>query len=110
MGVAAKRRRRRPPAEGPVKVTAVIPATPSNIGVFQLAVISVLTTGYGVGAADSLAYGVILQAVEIATAVALGLPALVREGMSWSDVRLRALSAAPVRLQPKSRESEGARA
>jgi phosphatidylinositol alpha-mannosyltransferase len=43
---------------------------------------------------------VILQAVEIATAVGLGLPALVREGMSWSDVRLRALSAAPVRLQP----------
>jgi phosphatidylinositol alpha-mannosyltransferase len=87
-----------------VNVTAVVPATPSNIGVFQLAVISVLSTGYGVGAADALAYGVILQAVEIATAVALGLPALVREGMSWSDVRLRALSAAPVRLQPKRRQ------
>ena len=57
-----------------VNVTAVVPATPSNIGVFQLAVISVLTTGFGVGAADALAYGVILQAVEIATAVALGLP------------------------------------
>ena len=55
-----------------VNVTAVIPATPSNIGIFQLAVISVLTTGYGVGAADALAYGVILQGVEIATAVALG--------------------------------------
>ena len=87
-----------------VNVTAVVPATPSNIGVFQLAVISVLTTGYGVGAADALAYGVILQAVEIATAVGLGLPALVREGMSWSDVRLRALSAAPVRLHLKPRE------
>ncbi len=87
-----------------VNVTAVVPATPSNIGVFQLAVISVLTTGYGVGAADALAYGVILQGVEIATAVALGVPALVREGMSWSDVRLRALSAAPVRLQPRPRE------
>jgi phosphatidylinositol alpha-mannosyltransferase len=84
-----------------VNVTAVVPATPSNIGVFQLAVISVLTTGYGVSAADALAYGVILQAVEIATAVGLGLPALVREGMSWSDVRLRAMSAAPVRLQPQ---------
>jgi phosphatidylinositol alpha-mannosyltransferase len=84
-----------------VNVTAAVPATPSNIGVFQLAVISVLSTGYGVGAADALAYGVILQAVEIATAVGLGLPALVREGMTWSDVRLRAMSAAPVRLQPK---------
>jgi phosphatidylinositol alpha-mannosyltransferase len=83
-----------------VNVTAAIPATPSNIGIFQLAVISVLTTGFGVGAADALAYGVILQAVEITTAVALGLPALVREGMTWSDVRLRAMSAAPVRLKP----------
>jgi phosphatidyl-myo-inositol alpha-mannosyltransferase len=84
-----------------VNVTAVVPATPSNIGVFQLAVISVLTTGFGVGAADALAYGVILQAVEVATAVVLGLPALVREGLTWSDMRLRALSAAPVRLTPR---------
>ncbi len=89
-----------------VNVTAVVPATPSNIGVFQLAVISVLTTGFGVSAADALAYGVILQAVEIATAVALGLPALVREGVTWSDMRMRALSAAPVRLSP--RRSDGA--
>jgi phosphatidyl-myo-inositol alpha-mannosyltransferase len=84
-----------------VNVTAVVPATPSNIGVFQLAVISVLTTGFGVGAADALAYGVILQAVEVATAVVLGLPALVREGLTWSDMRLRALSASPVRLSPR---------
>jgi phosphatidylinositol alpha-mannosyltransferase len=84
-----------------VNVTAVVPATPSNIGVFQLAVISVLTTGFGVSAYDALAYGVILQAVEIATAVALGLPALVREGVTWSDMRMRALSAAPVRLSPR---------
>jgi phosphatidyl-myo-inositol alpha-mannosyltransferase len=83
-----------------VNVTAVVPATPSNIGVFQLAVISVLHTGFDVSTADALAYGVILQAVEIATAVALGLPALVREGLTWSDLRVQALSAAPVRLQP----------
>ena len=82
-----------------VNVTAVVPATPSNVGVFQLATISVLTTGFGVGFADALAYGVILQAVEVATAVALGLPALVREGVTWQDMRLRALSAAPVRLE-----------
>ena len=88
-----------------VNVTAVVPATPSNIGVFQLAVISVLTTGFGIGASDALAYGVILQAVEIATAVALGLPALVREGLSWSDMRVRALSAAPVRLTHKARQA-----
>jgi phosphatidyl-myo-inositol alpha-mannosyltransferase len=84
-----------------VNVTAVVPATPSNIGVFQLAVISVLHTGFGVSTADALAYGVILQAVEIATAVTLGVPALVREGLTWGDLRMQALSAAPVRLQPK---------
>jgi len=91
-----------------VNVTAVVPATPSNIGVFQLAVISVLSGGFGVAAADALAYGVILQAIEIATAVALGLPALVREGVTWSDMRLRALNAAPVRLSPRSRGAAGA--
>ncbi|HEX6153964.1 MAG TPA: glycosyltransferase [Solirubrobacterales bacterium] len=86
-----------------VNVTAVVPATPSNIGVFQLAVISVLHTGFGVSTPDALAYGVILQAVEIATAVALGLPALVREGLTWSDLRVQALSTAPVRLESKPR-------
>jgi phosphatidylinositol alpha-mannosyltransferase len=86
-----------------VNVTAVVPATPSNIGVFQLAVISVLHSGFGISTPDALAYGVILQAVEIATAVALGLPALVREGLTWGDLRMQALSTAPVRLEPEPR-------
>jgi phosphatidylinositol alpha-mannosyltransferase len=89
-----------------VNVTAVVPATPSNIGVFQLAVISVLHTGFGIGTADALAYGVILQAVEIATAVALGLPALVREGLTWGDLRVQALSASPVQLKPHPADRE----
>jgi phosphatidylinositol alpha-mannosyltransferase len=89
-----------------VNVTAVVPATPSNIGIFQLAIISVLHQGFGIPAADALAYGVVLQAVEIATAVALGVPALVREGVTWSDMRLRAMSAAPVEL-PKSPRARG---
>jgi phosphatidylinositol alpha-mannosyltransferase len=86
-----------------VNVTAVVPATPSNIGVFQLAVISVLHTGFGIDTDDALAYGVILQAVEITTAVALGLPALVREGLTWSDLRVQALSTTSVRLDPEPR-------
>lgn len=91
-----------------VNVTAVVPATPSNIGIFQLAIISVLHQGFGINAADALAYGVILQAVEIATAVALGVPALVREGVSWSDMRVRAMAAAPVQLseRPRARERQ----
>jgi phosphatidyl-myo-inositol alpha-mannosyltransferase len=86
-----------------VNVTAVLPATPSNVGVFQLAVLTVLAGGYGVPAAAALGYGIILQAVEVATAVVFGLPALIREGVSWRDVRTRALAAAPVELSPRSR-------
>jgi phosphatidyl-myo-inositol alpha-mannosyltransferase len=80
-----------------VNVTAALPATPSNLGVFQAACVAVLSA-YGVGKTDALAYGIILQAVEIATALAMGMPALVREGMTWKDLRLRALHAAPVEL------------
>jgi phosphatidylinositol alpha-mannosyltransferase len=82
-----------------VNVTAVLPATPSNLGVFQAACVAVLTA-YGVGAADALAYGIILQAVEIATAIVMGTPALVKEGLSWREVRLRAMHASPVELSP----------
>jgi phosphatidylinositol alpha-mannosyltransferase len=90
-----------------VNVTAAIPATPSNIGVFQAACVAVLSA-YHVGHADAFAYGIILQAVEIATAFALGTPALVREGMSWRDLRLRALHAAPVELTGAHRVRDAA--
>ena len=83
-----------------VNVTAVLPATPSNIGVFQIAVITVLTGAYGVPTAAALGYGIILQGVEVLTAVLFGLPALIREGVSWRDVRMRALAATPVELSP----------
>jgi phosphatidyl-myo-inositol alpha-mannosyltransferase len=85
-----------------VNVTAVLPATPSNVGVFQLAVLTVLAGGYGVPAASALGYGIILQAVEVVTAVVFGLPALIREGVSWRDVRMRALAATPVELPARS--------
>jgi phosphatidylinositol alpha-mannosyltransferase len=88
-----------------VNVTAVLPATPSNLGVFQAACVAVLSA-YGVSHADALAYGIILQAVEIATAVTMGMPALLREGMSWKDMRLRALHTAPVELQVSSRRTK----
>jgi phosphatidylinositol alpha-mannosyltransferase len=69
-----------------VNVTAVLPATPSNVGVFQAACLVVLAA-YGIGAGPALAYGIILQAIELLTALLLGLPALFREGMTWQDIR-----------------------
>ncbi len=90
-----------------VNVTAALPATPSNLGVFQAACVAVLSA-YGVGKTNALAYGIILQAVEIATAVAMGMPALLREGMTWRDLRLRAMYAAPVELGHAARRGEAA--
>jgi len=92
-----------------VNVTAALPATPSNLGVFQAACVAVLSA-YGVSKTNALAYGIILQAVEIATALAMGMPALVREGMTWKDLRLRALYASPVELPGSRRRTEAAEA
>jgi phosphatidylinositol alpha-mannosyltransferase len=91
-----------------VNVTAVLPLTPSNLGVFQAACLAVLTGAYGIDPAQALGYGIILQAVEIATAVVMGAPALVKEGLSWREVRLRALHTAPVSLSvpANAREAE----
>jgi phosphatidylinositol alpha-mannosyltransferase len=84
-----------------VNVTAVLPAAPSNLGVFQAACVAVLSGAYHVSPAAALAYGIVLQAVELTTALMIGMPALVKEGLSWRDVRLRALHAGPVRLDPR---------
>ncbi|MGA2453693.1 MAG: lysylphosphatidylglycerol synthase transmembrane domain-containing protein [Solirubrobacteraceae bacterium] len=69
-----------------VNLSAILPATPSNVGVFQAACLVVLAA-YGVGAGQGLAYGIILQAVEVVTAIGLGVPALLKEGLSWRDIR-----------------------
>jgi phosphatidyl-myo-inositol alpha-mannosyltransferase len=69
-----------------VNLSAILPATPSNVGVFQAACLVVLAA-YGVGAGQGLAYGIILQAVEVVTALILGVPALFKEGVSWQDIR-----------------------
>jgi phosphatidylinositol alpha-mannosyltransferase len=83
-----------------VNVTAVLPATPANVGVFQAACAAVLVGAYHVGAPEAIAYGIVLQAVEVATALIMGMPALIIEGLSWRDVRLRTMHASPVQLPP----------
>ncbi|MGH2835739.1 MAG: lysylphosphatidylglycerol synthase domain-containing protein [Solirubrobacteraceae bacterium] len=84
-----------------VNITAVLPATPANLGVFQAACAAVLHSGWHIGWGTGVAYGVILQAVEVATAILLGMPALLREGMSWREVRLRAMHSTPIKLPPR---------
>jgi phosphatidylinositol alpha-mannosyltransferase len=95
-----------------VNITAVLPATPANLGVFQAACAAVLHTGWHVGLGTGVAYGVILQAVEVTTAIAMGMPALLKEGMSWREVRMRAMHATPVKLpaRPSSSRRSGSTA
>jgi phosphatidylinositol alpha-mannosyltransferase len=88
-----------------VNVTAVLPVTPANLGVFQAATAAVLHTGWHVGFGAGVAYGVILQAVEVSTAVLMGMPALLKEGMSWREVKMRAMHATPVELAARPAQS-----
>jgi len=89
-----------------VNVTAALPATPSNLGVFQVACVAVLSGGFGVSTSDALAYGIVLQAVELATAFLMGMPALVGEGVSWREVRLRAMHTTPVVLPERESSTD----
>ena len=83
-----------------VNVTAVMPATPANAGVFQAACVAVLAGAYHVSLADAIAFGIVLQVIELTTALIMGLPALVNEGLSWREVRLRTMHASSVQLGP----------
>ncbi len=85
-----------------VNISAVLPATPANLGVFQAACAAVLHAGWHIPIATGVAYGVILQSVEVTTAILMGMPALLKEGMSWREVRLRAMHAAPIKLPVRS--------
>jgi phosphatidylinositol alpha-mannosyltransferase len=71
-----------------VNITAIVPVTPSNVGVFQAACIAVLAP-FHVHAGEALAYGLVLQAVEICCALAMGLPSLLIEGVSIAELRAR---------------------
>ena len=83
-----------------VNVTAVIPATPANVGVFQAACVAVLAGAYHISTPEAIAYGIVLQAVEVGAALIMGVPALLNEGLSWREVRRRTLYASPVKLGP----------
>jgi phosphatidylinositol alpha-mannosyltransferase len=69
-----------------VNITAIFPLTPSNIGVFQAACVAALVP-FGVHPGEAVACGLILQGVEIVCSLALGIPALLREGISWGELR-----------------------
>jgi phosphatidyl-myo-inositol alpha-mannosyltransferase len=69
-----------------VNITMLLPVTPGDIGVFQAAVAAVLHSGWGVPYSQGVAYGVVLQAAELVTAIMMGVPSLLKEGLSWRSI------------------------
>ncbi|MGI8885908.1 MAG: lysylphosphatidylglycerol synthase transmembrane domain-containing protein [Gaiellaceae bacterium] len=69
-----------------MNVATIIPLWPGNFGLVQAAVALPLRN-YGVAYATGFAFGLALQAIEIACGIALGLLALAREGISVAMLR-----------------------
>jgi len=81
-----------------MNVATIVPLWPGNVGLVQAAV-AVPLRNYGVPYATGFAFGLALQAIEMACGVGLGLIALAREGISFAVLR---------RMQPEEQSAENA--
>ncbi len=73
-----------------ITVAQSFPILPGNLVVFQAAAVVPLTASYGVGAADALAFSIVLQGTEMAVGVAVGFIFLLFEGVSFKQLRREA--------------------
>lgn len=69
-----------------MNIATIVPLWPGNVGLVQAAVALPLRN-YGVPYATGFAYGLALQAIEMACGIGLGLIALAREGVSVAMLR-----------------------
>ena len=69
-----------------MNIATIVPLWPGNVGLVQAAV-AVPLRNYGVPYATGFAFGLALQALEMACGVGLGLVALAREGISVAMLR-----------------------
>jgi uncharacterized protein (TIRG00374 family) len=69
-----------------MNIATIVPLWPGNVGLVQAAV-AIPLRNYGVPYATGFAYGLVLQALEMACGVGLGLIALAREGISFAVLR-----------------------
>ena len=81
-----------------MNVATIVPLWPGNVGLVQAAVALPLRN-YGVAYPVGFAYGIVLQAIEMACGVGLGLIAIAREGISVAMLR---------RMQDEQASSEDA--
>jgi hypothetical protein len=70
-----------------MNIATIVPLWPGNVGLVQAAVAIPLRNGSGIPVATGFAYGLALQALEMACGVGLGLLALAREGISLAVLR-----------------------
>ncbi len=69
-----------------MNVATIFPLWPGNIGLLQAAVALPLVQ-YGVAYSNGFAYGLVLQVLEMAVGVGVGLLFLAREGLSFANLR-----------------------
>jgi uncharacterized protein (TIRG00374 family) len=69
-----------------MNIATIVPLWPGNVGLVQAAV-AIPLRNYGVPYSTGFAYGLVLQALEMACGVGLGLIALAREGISFAVLR-----------------------
>ena len=73
-----------------ITLAQAFPVLPGNLLVFQAAAVVPLTASYGVGAAEALAFSVVLQATEAVVGVAIGFLFLIAEGVGFKQLRRQA--------------------
>jgi phosphatidylinositol alpha-mannosyltransferase len=70
-----------------INVAGALPATPGNVGVFQLATVIPLTVTYDIPKTTALAFSVGLQMIEGSIGLGVGSACLLREGLKFDQVR-----------------------
>ena len=90
---------------------SLVPATPGNVGTFQVAAVAALAT-YGVAAGPALAYALGLQALQLVVGIVAGLAAMSAQDMTLAELagRSRKAAAALRAAEPKVPAAEGSAA
>ncbi len=69
-----------------INVAGALPATPANVGIFQLATVVPLAVTYGIPEATALAFSIGLQVIEGSIGVGGGSICLLREGLTLEEI------------------------
>lgn len=70
-----------------INIAGALPATPMNVGVFQLATVIPLAVTYNIPESSALAFSIGLQVIEGSIGIGVGSAFLIREGLTLGQVR-----------------------